>query len=192
MGITSFTQEFTCPIAPSRMYKALILESNQLIPKLLPKFIKSVEVIQGDGGAGSIEQVNFTEATGVCGCGWWADSGVGVCGSVGVGFGSVGGGVASHFKYVKHRLDELDKDNFVCKYTMIEGDALGDKLESIAYEVKFEAASDGGCICKMISKYNTIGDFEIKEEEIKAGKDSAIGIYKVVEAYLLENPQVYA
>ena len=100
--------------------------------------------------------------------------------------------VASHFKYVKHRLDELDKDNFVCKYTMIEGDALGDKLESIAYEVKFEAASDGGCICKMISKYNTIGDFEIKEEEIKAGKDSAIGIYKVVEAYLLENPQVYA
>ena len=26
-------------------------------------------------------------------CGWWADGGVGVCGSVGVGFGSVGGGV---------------------------------------------------------------------------------------------------
>ena len=26
-------------------------------------------------------------------CGWWADGGVGVCGSIGVRFGSVGGGV---------------------------------------------------------------------------------------------------
>ncbi|KAA8527416.1 hypothetical protein F0562_034869 [Nyssa sinensis] len=160
MGVTSFTQEITCPIAPARMFKALIVDSNTLIPKLLPQFIKSVDIIQGNGGAGSIEQVNFTEA--------------------------------SHFNYVKHRIDELDEDNLVCKYTMIEGDALGDKLESIAYEVKFEVASDGGCVCKMTSKYNTVGEFDVKEEEIKAGKDKAMGIYKVVEAYLLENPHVYA
>ncbi|KAH7842375.1 hypothetical protein Vadar_004581 [Vaccinium darrowii] len=141
------------------MFTALIVDSKNLIPKLLPQFIKSVEVVEGDGGAGSIEQVNFSEA--------------------------------SHFKYVKHRIDELDKENFVCKYTMIEGDPLGDKLESIAYDVRFEAASDGGCICKMTSKYNTIGEVEVKEEEIKSGKDSAMGIYRVVEAYLLENPHVY-
>ncbi|XP_021290867.1 pathogenesis-related protein STH-2-like isoform X1 [Herrania umbratica] len=160
MGVTSFTQEFTCPIAAARIFRALIIESNTLIPKLLPQFIKSVDVIQGDGGAGSIEQVNFTEAT--------------------------------HFKYVKHRIDELDKENLICKYTMIEGDALGDKLECVAYEVKFETISDGGCTCKMTSNYHTLGEFEIKEEEIKAGKDKAMGIYKVVEAYLLENPTVYA
>ena len=35
----------------------------------------------------------FGSATRVCGCGWWADGGVGVCGSVEVGFGSVGGGM---------------------------------------------------------------------------------------------------
>ena len=61
MGVTKFTQEFTCPISPSRMFKALILDSSNLIPKLLPQFIKNVQLIQGDGGAGSIEQVNFTE-----------------------------------------------------------------------------------------------------------------------------------
>ncbi|KAM1086588.1 hypothetical protein ACFX2B_012080 [Malus domestica] len=160
MGVTSITQEFLCPIAPARMFKALIIDSKNLIPKLLPQFIASVDVTQGDGGAGSIEQVNFTEG--------------------------------SHFRYVKHRIDELDVENFVCKYTMIEGDALGEKLESIAYEVKFEAASDGSSICKMTSTYNTIGEFEVKEEEIIAGKNSAIGIYKVVEAYLLENPNVYS
>ncbi|CAK7333267.1 unnamed protein product [Dovyalis caffra] len=160
MGATSFTQEFTCPIAPSRMFRALILDSNNLIPKLLPQFIKSVDLIHGDGGAGSIEQVKFAEGTDT--------------------------------KYVKHRIDELDKDNLVCKYTMIEGDPLGDKLESIAYEVRFEVGSDGDCNCKMTSDYNAVGDFTIKEEEIKAGRDKTRGIYKVVEAYLLENPHVYA
>lgn len=102
------------------------------------------------------------------------------------------GVAASHFKYVKNRIDELDKENYVCKYTMIEGDALGDKLESIAYEIKFESNGNGGSICKMMSEYHTIGGYEINEEEIKGGKESAMGIYKVVEAYLLENPHVYA
>lgn len=99
---------------------------------------------------------------------------------------------ASHFNYVKHRIDELDQANNMCRYTMIEGDALGDKLESIDYEVKFELASEGGSICKMTSKYNTKGDFRVDEEEIKGGKEKAMAIYKVVEAYLLENPHVWA
>ncbi|KAI4364469.1 hypothetical protein MLD38_020558 [Melastoma candidum] len=160
MGVTTIAQEFECPIAPARMFSALIVESSALIPKLLPQFIKSVDLIQGDGGSGSIEQVNFTEA--------------------------------SHFNYVKHRIDELDRENYKCRYTMIEGDALGDKLESIDYEVKFEPATGGGSICKMTSTYNTKGDFCVDEEEIRGGKEKAMAIYKVVEAYLLENPHVYA
>ena len=73
----------------------------------------------------------------------------------------------------------------MCKYTMIEGGPLGDKIDSVAYEVKFEASNDGGCLCKMSSIYNTNGDIEIKEEE------SSIGIYKIAESYLQENPQAY-
>ncbi|OWM71180.1 hypothetical protein CDL15_Pgr011307 [Punica granatum] len=160
MGVTSFTQEFPCPISPALMFRALIVESSALIPRLLPQLIKSVELVEGDGGAGSIEQVNFTEA--------------------------------SHFKYLKHRIDELDRENFLCRYAMIEGDALGDKLDSIDYEVKFEAATGGGSICKTTSKYNTKAEFQVDEEEIKAGKEKAFAIYKVVEAYLLENLHAYA
>ncbi|KAK7264673.1 hypothetical protein RJT34_32283 [Clitoria ternatea] len=157
MGVTTFTQEYSSSVAPSRMFKALIIDSKNLLPRLLPHFVKDVNVIQGDGEAGSIEQVNFNEA--------------------------------SPFKYLKHRIDVLDKDNLFCKYTMIEGDPLGDKLESIAYEVKFEASNDRGCLCKMKSNYNTIGEFEVKEEEVKEGRESTIAIYKVVESYLRENPQ---
>lgn len=44
----------------------------------------------------------------------------------------------------------------------------------------------------MTSHYNTKGDINLKEEEIKAGKDKAIGMYQVVEEYLLANPNAYA
>ncbi|EXC39745.1 Major allergen Pru av 1 [Morus notabilis] len=161
MGVLSLAEDFSCPIAASRIFKALMVDQKNLIPKLLPQFIASVDVIQGDGGAGTIEQINFTEA--------------------------------SEFKYVKHRIDELDHENFACKYSLIEGDVLGDKLESIDHEVKFEpAAADGGCVCKITSKYNTEGDFSVSEEEIKAGKEKAMAIFKVVESYLQENPDAYA
>ncbi|GMY16986.1 major strawberry allergen Fra a 1.04-like [Fagus crenata] len=159
MGVTTFTQEFTTPVAPARMFKALILDSHNLIPKLMPQSIKSIEFIEGDGGVGSIKKTTFAEG--------------------------------SHFQYLKHKIDALEAENCVCKYTLIEGDVLGDKLESIFYEVKFESAG-GGSVCKMISHYHTKGDFELKEEDIKEGKDKAMGLYKVVEEYLLANPNVYA
>ncbi|KAF8387770.1 hypothetical protein HHK36_026425 [Tetracentron sinense] len=159
MGVTCFTQEFTTPVAPAKMFKALILDSHNLIPKLMPQSIKSIEFVEGDGGIGSIKQTNFAEG--------------------------------SHFKYMKHRIDALNKESLACKYALIEGDVLGDKLESITYEVKFEASGNGGCVCKMTSWYHTKLDVEFKEEEIKEGKDKAIGMYKVVESYLSEYPDVY-
>ncbi|KAK9278230.1 hypothetical protein L1049_027792 [Liquidambar formosana] len=76
----------------------------------------------------------------------------------------------------------LDTENLLCKYTLVEGDSLGRKLESIVYKVKFEASSNGGCVCKMTSEYHTKADVELKEDEVKAGKDNAMGLYKVVEA----------
>ncbi|KAL1802466.1 hypothetical protein ACET3Z_031113 [Daucus carota] len=61
MGFASFTDEYTSVVAPSRIFKASILGSHNLIPKLLRQGIKSIEVIQGDGEAGSIKQVNFID-----------------------------------------------------------------------------------------------------------------------------------
>ncbi|KAK4405510.1 Pathogenesis-related protein STH-2 [Sesamum angolense] len=53
---------------------------------------------------------------------------------------------ASPFNYVKHRIDEIDEEKFMCKYTFIEGDVLMDKLDHITYDVKFEPYGFGGCI----------------------------------------------
>ena len=59
MGITTFTQEYSSSVAPSRMFKALIVDSRILLPKLLPQFVKDVNVIQGDGDPVSAELVHF-------------------------------------------------------------------------------------------------------------------------------------
>ena len=74
---------------------------------------------------------------------------------------------------------------------MIEGDALSDILEKISYQTKIVASPDGGSILKSTSKYHTKGDHEIKEEQVKAGKEKASGLFKAVEGYLLAHPDLY-
>lgn len=93
---------------------------------------------------------------------------------------------------MKHRIDAIDESNLSYSYTLIEGDPLMEKLEKISYETKLEAGEDGGTKGKSGSTYYTKPGVEIKEEEIKAGKDKAAGLLKAVEAYLLANPEIYA
>ncbi|KAJ9699685.1 hypothetical protein PVL29_005515 [Vitis rotundifolia] len=159
MGVVTYEHEIISSIPPPKMFKAFILDSDNLIPKVLPQAIKCVEIIEGDGGPGSIKKITFGEG--------------------------------SQFNYVKHRVDGIDKENFTFSYSVIEGDALMGTLESISYEVKFVASPNGGSICKSTSKYHTKGDFEITEDQIKAGKEKALGLFKAVEAYLLANPDAY-
>ncbi|KAL0462721.1 UNVERIFIED_CONTAM: Major strawberry allergen Fra a 1.08 [Sesamum latifolium] len=63
MAITTFTDEYTLPNPPSRIYKPSIIDSHNLVLKLMPQAIKSIEIIQGDGSAGSIKQINFAEGS---------------------------------------------------------------------------------------------------------------------------------
>ncbi|KAJ9181864.1 hypothetical protein P3X46_005911 [Hevea brasiliensis] len=156
MGVFTYEEEVTSTVPAHRLFKAIALESDIIIPKVAPHAIKSSEIIEGDGGPGSIKKITFAEG--------------------------------SQFKYVKHKIEKLDKESFTYGYTIIDGDALAHTLEKISYETKFVPIPDGGCICKGISKYYTKGDFEIKEEDIKVGKEKARGMFKAIEAYLLANP----
>ncbi|KAM7521441.1 hypothetical protein LguiA_011343 [Lonicera macranthoides] len=159
MGVIKISEILTTPVAPSRIFKALVLDSHNLIPKLAPKNVKSIEFIHGDGGVGSIKQTNFTEG--------------------------------SMYKYLKHRIDALDVENYMCKYTLIEGNVLGDALESISYEIKFDKEGEGA-VCNIRSEYHPKCNVVITEDEIKEGKDKAMGMFKLVEDYLLSNPNVYS
>ncbi|GFZ13954.1 hypothetical protein Acr_24g0001470 [Actinidia rufa] len=137
MGVFTYTEEHTSPIPLARAFKAMILDADKLIPKLVPQAFKSIEVIQGNGG---------------------------------------------------HRIDEIDEEKYKYCYTLIEGDVLAGKLEKIVYEIQLVATADGGTITKTTSKYYTLGDAEINEEEIKGGMEKAGEMFKVVEDYLIKNP----
>ncbi|KAK5840684.1 hypothetical protein PVK06_009587 [Gossypium arboreum] len=58
--------------------------------------------------------------------------------------GSIKKEAESQFNYMKQKVEALDKENFVYIYSVIEGDALMNKLEKITYETKLEDYPDGG------------------------------------------------
>ncbi|OMO85168.1 hypothetical protein COLO4_21710 [Corchorus olitorius] len=159
MGVFTYESEVVTAIPPAKMFKACILDADELVPKIVPQAYKSVEYIQGNGEPGSIRKVTFGEG--------------------------------SQFSSMKQKVEALDKENFAYSYSVIEGDPLMNTLEKITYEIKLEPCQDGGSLCKTTSKYYPIGDLEIKEEGIKAGKEKALGLFKAIEAYLLANPHAY-
>ncbi|GLT98949.1 hypothetical protein SLE2022_164210 [Rubroshorea leprosula] len=157
MGVFTDKMEVTTKIPPTRMFRALVFDYDNLISKIIvPKAIQNVELIEGDGGPGSIKKITFGEG--------------------------------SQVKYVKHKIEAIDEKGFSFNYSLIEGDALMNNLVKISHDIKFMAAPDGGSICKIsISNHYIIGDIYIKEEDVKAEKERALGLFKAVEAYLLAN-----
>ncbi|XP_065864493.1 major allergen Pru ar 1-like [Euphorbia lathyris] len=175
MGVVSYETEIISTIPPSRIFKPVVLDFPQLLPKVLPQVIKSIDIIEGDGGVGSLRQINFG----------------------GEGFQSILLNFILLYIYlfclwIKHVCEgedrSIDEEKLTHSYTVIEGDVLMGKFEKITNEIKFEATPDGGSMIKSYSSYYTLGDHQIKDEEIQGGKDKSIGLFKALEAYLLANP----
>ncbi|KAI4344828.1 hypothetical protein L6164_012015 [Bauhinia variegata] len=60
MGIFSFEEESTSPVAPARLYKALALDADNLIPKINDS-VKNVENVSGNGEPGTIKKITIVE-----------------------------------------------------------------------------------------------------------------------------------
>ncbi|GMJ02091.1 MLP-like protein 423 [Hibiscus trionum] len=65
MGVFTHEMEVTSPIPPEKAFKVFVLDYDTLFPKVVPHAIKSVEVLQGDGGPGTIKKINFAEGMGI-------------------------------------------------------------------------------------------------------------------------------
>ncbi|KAJ1433126.1 START-like domain superfamily [Sesbania bispinosa] len=140
MDVLTITEDFTSTVQAGRMFKAMILDAPNLIPKLLPQAIKSIQL----------------------------------------------------FKHLKHRIDVVDTENFIYNYAVIEGDGELEKVQSISHELKVEHTTEGGCKVKNVSKYHPKPGVEIKEEDFKASREVPLAVVKVVDAYLVANPEAYA
>ena len=59
MGVQVYESEYSSTVGPARLFKALILDADNLIPKIAPQAIESVEILEGDGGPGTIKKITF-------------------------------------------------------------------------------------------------------------------------------------
>nr|QDH06626.1 PR10-3 [Panax notoginseng] len=158
MGAITINVEAPSSVPAQTIYKGFLLDMDNLIPKILPQAIKSVEILEGDGGVGTIKLATLGEL--------------------------------SQFNSLKQRVDGIDKDALTYSYTIIDGDILLGKLESITNQFTV-VPTEEGCIVKNTTIYNPIGDAVIPEENIKEATEKSGLIFKAVEAYLLANPGAY-
>nr|AFK35499.1 unknown [Lotus japonicus] len=60
MGVLTFTDETTSVVAPARLFKALVTDVDTIVPKVIDAF-KSVEIVEGNGGAGTVKKITIVE-----------------------------------------------------------------------------------------------------------------------------------
>jgi hypothetical protein len=60
MDAVTLSAEFASTVEARRMFKALILDAQNLFPKLMPA-IKSIQLVEGNGGPGSIQKITIVE-----------------------------------------------------------------------------------------------------------------------------------
>ncbi|KAL3582993.1 hypothetical protein D5086_017325 [Populus alba] len=160
MGVITLENEFLVAVSPAKLFKAYCLDTDALMPKILPEYIKSSEIIEGNGGPGTVRKITFVE-------GKWKG-----------------------LNYVKQKIEAIDEENFTYSFSVIEADVWKfAEVEKVIYENKFVPTPEGGSICKRTSTYHIKGDGEINKDKIKDvyGKKTQ-ALFKVVEAYFLANP----
>lgn len=62
MGVKTYTKECELGVSASRVFKAMVLDDHNFLPKVLPQGFKSIDIVHGDGGVGTIKQINFGES----------------------------------------------------------------------------------------------------------------------------------
>ncbi|KDP27866.1 hypothetical protein JCGZ_18946 [Jatropha curcas] len=159
MAVVTHEVEVPTAVSAAKMFKVFLKESDTILPTILPAFIKNVEVLEGNGGPGTVKKLNFAEG--------------------------------NDFKYLITRIDSMDEENLACSYTRFDGEPWMETLEKVCYDEKVIPTPDGGSICQSIVKYYPKGDAKIDEEVLKAGHDRIMGVFKVIEAYLLANPDAF-
>ncbi|KAG6530933.1 pathogenesis-related protein 1-like isoform X1 [Zingiber officinale] len=92
----------------------------------------------------------------------------------------------------KIKIEVLDEATFTFKNSSVEGGLLGVLVKSQTYESVFVPSGAHSCVAKLKFEYETIGDRDLTEEELKGTRDGSIGVLKATEGYLLANPDVYA
>eukprot|EP00253_Pinus_taeda_P005262 PITA_05262 len=161
MASRTETVEVVILVEPRRLWNAIVKDGHNFYPKALPEAFTSVTLLEGDGGVGTIKQLNFTPGK-------------------------------RDYSFIKERVDEVDEQNFVYKFTIIGGGALGTKLSAANFVVKYVPRNEGGSVATWTINYETLSGVQSEYDgRVKEIKENSIAQMKKVEQYLLSNPNLY-
>lgn len=59
MGVQKTENQSISPVPAEKLFKGSFLDADTVVPKAFPEGIKSVEVLEGDGGVGTIKHVTL-------------------------------------------------------------------------------------------------------------------------------------
>jgi len=152
--------ENVCQVEAKRLWNAMVKDGHNLLTKVLPEIFASVTLLEGDGGVGTIKQLNFTPGN-------------------------------KNFIHIMERVDEIDEEKMVCKYTTIEGGSLGRKISAATFEVKFAPRKEGGCVATWMCNCETLPGAQLDEGRAQEIKEKSTAMLKKIEHYLLSNPNLY-
>ncbi|CAI0467151.1 unnamed protein product [Linum tenue] len=162
MGLITSETEITTAIPAARLFKAFVTDGDTLIPKIAPQAFKSFGILEGDGGPGTIKQIQMGEA-----------------------------GQFKILKEKVEAIDKdnLVYEYSVIEGEDVLLDLFDKVTYKVKFVPNDDSSSSGGgSIAKTSRTYYTKGDTVIKEEFIKEGNDRALVMFKAVEAYLTEHP----
>lgn len=63
MGIQKTEVEVTSTVPADKLFKGLLVDIDTVLPKAFPPAMKGVEILEGDGGVGTVKLITLGEGT---------------------------------------------------------------------------------------------------------------------------------
>ncbi|KAJ0509308.1 putative Bet v I/Major latex protein [Helianthus annuus] len=147
MDVASMEVEITSSLSASKLFK-MFSDFDTIAPKVIPQTYKSITLMQGDGGVGSIKSVTFGN-------------------------------------------DAIDTSNLSVSYTLFDGDASSDIMDTATHHIKCISSANGGSVYKHTCLIKCKGDAKITDDFINLSKESMADTFKALESYAIDHPEIY-
>ncbi|XP_075508113.1 major strawberry allergen Fra a 1-3-like [Primulina tabacum] len=162
MTTIEFSKEIKVQVTPKRMFKAFVTDAHNILPKIIPHIVKSIDILEGEGGVtGCVRQINFPH-----------------------------GAPFSHMKDKLELVDaENLVVKFVLFEGPGLGEKM-ESLHS--EQRFLDSGDGGCIIKWKNHHHLKAGHTHISEEEFKAAREHGITFFTATEAYLIAHPDVCA
>ncbi|XP_075512168.1 major pollen allergen Bet v 1-G-like [Primulina tabacum] len=162
MTIVEFSDEIKVRVTPKRMFKALVTDSHNILPKIIPHIFKSIDILEGEGGVtGCVRQINFPD-----------------------------GAPFSHMKDKLEAVDTENLVVKIVLFEGPGLGEKMEKFHSEQKFV--DSGDGGCIIKLKNHHHLKAGHTSISEEEFKAAKEHGLTFFTATEAYLVAHPDVCA